>query len=323
LFEIIKEIKERKHQEIDGELFIVLEKHFLDAKNGDKYIGLKLKDKSGIIEAKIWKHLYHLHERFKEGDFVKLKAKTNYYKDNWQLIIENIEKVDVDEKTKEEFLPKTNKDIEVLVKELFAIINGVQKQGIKKLLLSIFNDEEFLAKFKKAPAAKSMHHAYIGGLIEHTVNVAKIAKEVAKFYMPIDVDILTAGALLHDIGKVYEIDPTTFNYTNEGKLIGHIVIGYNITKEKLKNVKLPFEQEVQILHCILSHHGEYEYGSPKIPKTKEALLLHLIDTMDSKMEPLQNLQVNDNNWSEAIKILGRSFFVPKNNNNNHDEDLLF
>jgi 3'-5' exoribonuclease len=308
LFEIIREIKEKKHQEINGEVFMVLEKHFLDAKNGDKYIGLKLKDKSGIIEAKIWKNLYHLHENFKEGDFVKLKAKTNYYKDNWQLIIEDIQKVE-----KDEFLPKTKKDIEILSKELFAITNGIQNQGVKKLLLNIFGDDEFFSKFKKAPAAKSMHHAYIGGLIEHTVSVAKISKEVSKFYMPIDVDILVAGALLHDIGKVYEIDASTFNYTDEGRLIGHIVIGYNLVKEKLKIIKLPFEQEVQILHCILSHHGEYEYGSPKIPKTKEALLLHLIDTMDSKMEPLQNLQTNETNWTESIKILGRSFFVAKNN----------
>ncbi|MGB9755791.1 MAG: 3'-5' exoribonuclease YhaM family protein [Desulfurella sp.] len=313
MFEIIKEIKEKKHQEINGEMFIVMEKHFLDAKNGDKYIGLKLKDKSGIIEAKIWKNLYHLHENFKEGDFVKLKAKTNYYKDNWQLIIENIEKIEVDETIKDEFLPKTKKDIEVLTKELFAIINGTQNQAIKKLLLSVFEEDEFFAKFKKAPAAKSMHHAYIGGLMEHTISVAKIAKEIAKFYMPIDTDILVAGALLHDIGKVYEIDASTFNYTNEGKLIGHIVIGYNLVKEKIKNIKLSNEQEVQILHCILAHHGEYEYGSPKIPKTKEALLLHLIDTMDSKMEPLQNIQANETNWSESIKILGRSFFVPKTN----------
>ena len=315
MFEIIKEIKEKKHQEINGELFMVLEKHFLDARNGDKHIGLKLNDISGVHEANIWKNVYHLHENFKEGDFVKLKAKTNYYKDNWQLIIEDIQKVDVDEKLKDEFLPKTKKDIEVLSKELFAIINGLQNQGIKKLLLSIFGEEEFFVKFKKAPAAKSMHHAYIGGLIEHTVSVAKIAKEVSKFYMPIDVDILVAGALLHDIGKVYEIDASTFNYTNEGRLIGHIVIGYNLVKEKLKTIKLPFEQEVQILHCILAHHGEYEYGSPKIPKTKEALLLHLIDTMDSKMEPLQNLQANETNWSESIKILGRSFFIPKNSQN--------
>lgn len=313
MFEIIREIKEKKHQEINGEVFMVLEKHFLDAKNGDKYIGLKLKDKSGIIEAKIWKNLYHLHENFKEGDFVKLKAKTNYYKDNWQLIIEDIQKVEEDESLKDEFLPKTKKDIEILSKELFAITNGIQNQGVKKLLLNIFGDDEFFSKFKKAPAAKSMHHAYIGGLIEHTVSVAKISKEVSKFYMPIDVDILVAGALLHDIGKVYEIDASTFNYTDEGRLIGHIVIGYNLVKEKLKTIKLPFEQEVQILHCILSHHGEYEYGSPKIPKTKEALLLHLIDTMDSKMEPLQNLQTNETNWTESIKILGRSFFVAKNN----------
>ncbi len=192
---------------------------------------------------------------------------------------------------------------------------------IKEIKEKNFNDDEFLTKFKKAPAAKSMHHAYVGGLIEHTVSVAKISKEISKFYMPIDVDILVAGALLHDIGKVYEIDATTFNYTNEGRLIGHIVIGYNITKEKIKNIKLPLEQEVQILHCILSHHGEYEYGSPKIPKTKEALLLHLIDTMDSKMEPLQNIQASETNWSESIKILGRSFFVPKNSNN--EELTLF
>ncbi len=306
MIELSERIKQGLEQEFT-QVFIVKEKNYLTSKNGDNYITLKLTNKDGMIEGKIWKDNYQLHNLFKEGDIVKVRAGVNYYKDDWQLIIKNIEKID-DDSLREELLPQTKKDINLLIKDLNLLINGIEDQEIKQLLLNIFN-EEFILKFKKAPAAKGMHHAYMGGLLEHTISVAKIAKNISKFYKPINVDVLVASALLHDIGKVDEIDHLSFNYTDEGKLLGHITIGTIIIKEKTKELNFSKDKETQILHCILSHHGQLEWGSPSIPQTKEAMLLHLCDLLDSRMNPLQDLDTSDKGWTDSIKLFNRSFKV--------------
>jgi 3'-5' exoribonuclease len=316
MYECIKNIKEKKMQKIDNEIFLVSEKHILKARNGDSYIGLKLKDKSGVIDAKIWNNLIHLGDRFNEGDFVKVKGESNYYNESWQIIIKDIEKLKDSGIDKTQFLPSTSREIDVMKNELFTLINTVKNQSMKKLLLSIFEDEDFLEKFCIAPAAKAMHHAYVGGLLEHTVSVGKIAKEMGEYYKDIDMDLLISCALCHDIGKVYELDPVTFNYTTQGKLIGHIMIGYTIVQNKIEQLNiLSKERAMNLLHCILSHHGEYEYGSPKKPKTKEAVLFNLIDVLDSRMQPVVQASVNNNSgWSEMVKIIGKSIYAPKKTN---------
>ncbi len=316
MYDCIKNIKEKKLQFINGEIFLVAEKHTLKARNGDEYLGLKLKDRSGMIDAKIWNNLIHLKNRFEAGDFVSIVGESNYYNDNWQIIIKDIKRVDEKDVDKSKFLPATKKDIEMLKKELFKLINGIKNQGLKKLLSSIFEDKEFMEKFASAPAGKTMHHAYVGGLLEHTVSVAKLARQLGEYYHDIDGDLIVACALLHDIGKMYEMDPVTFNYTTEGKLIGHIIISYTIVQNKIKELKvLSKEKEMRLLHCILSHHGEYEYGSPKKPKTKEAVLLSMIDILDSRMQPVLDVEVDAaSGWSDVVRILGKSIYAPKKNN---------
>ncbi len=316
MYDCIKNIKEKKIQKIENEIFLVSEKHILKARNGDDYVGLKLKDKSGVIDAKIWNNLLYLENRFEEGDFVKVKGESNFYNDNWQIIIKDVEKIDDNNVNKTDFLPSSSRDGEIMKQELFALINNVNSQSFKKLLLSIFEDKEFLDKFCVAPAAKAMHHAYVGGLLEHTVSVGKIAKEMSEYYNDIDGDLLITCALCHDIGKVYELDPITFNYTTQGKLIGHIMIGYTIVQGKIQQHKLlSKEKEMDLLHCILSHHGEYEYGSPKKPKTKEAVLFNLIDVLDSRMQPVLNAHINANSgWSDMVRIIGKSIYAPKKTN---------
>ncbi len=316
MYECIKSIKEKKLQKIENEVFLVSEKHILKARNGDDYVGLKLKDKSGVIDAKIWNNLLHLKDRFEEGDFIKIKGESNYYNDNWQIIIKDVKKITDNSLNKTDFLPSSNRDREIMKNELFTLINGIKNQSLKKLLLSIFEDKEFLEKFCTAPAAKAMHHAYIGGLLEHTVSVGKLAKEIGEYYMDIDKDLLVSCALLHDIGKVYELDPVTFNYTTQGKLIGHIIIGYTIVQNKIEELKtISEEKKINLLHCILSHHGEYEYGSPKKPKTKEAVLFNLIDVLDSRMQPVLNAQINNNSgWSDMVRIIGKSIYAPNKSN---------
>ncbi len=316
MYECIRKIKEKKIQRLENEIFLVSEKHILKARNGDDYVGLKLKDKSGTIDAKIWNNLLHLKDKFEEGDFVKITGESNYYNDNWQIIIKNVEKVGDKDINKADFLPASKNDIETMKNELFTIINGVNNQSLKKLLLSIFEDKTFMDKFCVAPAAKTMHHAYAGGLIEHTISVAKLAKELGEYYQSIDKDLLVTCALCHDIGKAYELDALTFGYTTQGKLIGHIVLSYTIVQNKIEKLGLiAKEKALNLLHCILSHHGEYEFGSPKKPKTKEAVLFHLIDMLDSRMQPVADVEINSNSgWSDIVKIIGKSIYSPKKSN---------
>jgi len=313
MYDCIEAIKKRKVKKIENETFLVSEKHILKARNGDEYVGLKLKDRSGIIDAKIWNNLIHLKDRFEAGDFVKITGESNYYNDNWQVIIKDLERLDENEVDKKAFLPSTKKNVEELEEELLGLIDSVKHTGLRKLLEEIFTDEKFYEKFIHAPAAKSMHHAYVGGLLEHTVSVARIASMLAENYEDIDRDLLVTAALLHDIGKVYELDTVTFNYTTEGKLLGHIIIGYTVIQNKVKELNLLKEEtRINLLHCILSHHGEYEYGSPKKPKTKEAVLLHLIDMLDSRMQPVVDAKVDENTgWSDMIKIIGKAIYAPK------------
>ncbi len=313
MYDCVEAIKKRKLKKIDKETFLVSEKHILKARNGDEYIGLKLKDRSGVIDAKIWNNLIHLKDRFEAGDFVEITGESNYYNDNWQVIIKDLERLDEKDVDKKAFLPSTQKDVEGLQVELLSLIDSVKHTGLRKLLEEIFTDEKFYNAFIHAPAAKSMHHAYVGGLIEHTVSVAKIANIVSKSYSDVDRDLLVTAALLHDIGKVYELDPVTFNYTTDGKLIGHIIIGYTIIQNKIEKLNLLKEEtKLNLLHCILSHHGEYEYGSPKKPKTKEAVLLHLIDMLDSRMQPVADAKVDESTgWSDMIKIIGKAIYAPK------------
>ncbi len=316
MYECIKKIKDQKVKKLENEIFLVAEKHILKARNGDDYVGLKLKDKSGVIDAKIWNNLLHLKDKFSEGDFIKIAGESNFYNDNWQIIIKNLEKVSDSNINKMDFLPSSKRDTDVMKKELFTLINGVKNQSLKKLLLDVFEDKEFMDKFCVAPAAKTMHHAYIGGLIEHTISVAKLAKEIGEYYGDLDKDLLLSCALFHDIGKAYELDPITFGYTTKGKLIGHIVMSYTIVQNRIEKLGLlSKEKALNLLHCILSHHGEYEYGSPKKPKTKEAVLFNLIDMLDSRMQPVISVDVDSKSgWSDIVKIIGKSIYSPKKSN---------
>ena len=318
MYDFVKRIKEKKIQKIENGIFLVAEKHLLKAKNGDDYLGLKLKDKTGTIEAKIWNNRLYLKDKFNESDFVKVTGESNLFKDNWQIIIKDIGKIDDKNISKEDFLPSTSRDINAMKEEMFGIINGIKNQSLKKLLLNIFKDEDFLNKFCKAPAAKTMHHAYVGGLLEHTLSVAKLSKQISQFYGGMDEDMLVTCALLHDIGKVEELDSTTFGYTTSGKMIGHVIISYTIVQNKIEEIKsLSEDKAMRLLHCILSHHGEYEYGSPKRPKTKEAVLLNLVDMLDSRMQPVMSAGKDasgDAQWSEVVGIIGRNLYIEDKKN---------
>ncbi|MDL1968287.1 MAG: CRISPR-associated endonuclease Cas3'', partial [Deltaproteobacteria bacterium] len=212
---------------------------------------------------------------------------------------------------------KFNRD--AMFERLLKLTKTIETLYLKNLLEAFWNDDEFVSKFKKAPAAKKMHHAYIGGLIEHTLSMARLADKIAEHYqyIEIDRDLLVTGAILHDIGKIREFDyKVKIDYSDEGRLLNHIVIGVQMIEEKLENIKnFPDEQALLIKHMIVSHHGTREFGSPEPPKTIEAVLLNYIDEIDSKVNGIREFIDREDpgeKWTSFHRLLERFFYIGKN-----------
>ncbi len=299
----------QNNQQIEG-FFIVLKKEILTARNNKKYLNLTIGDKSGQINAKMW-DIESDYKNINEEDVVYLKGKVDKFKDNLQIILEFIEKREVSEDIINNLIATTGKNIEEMYAQLIILKNSIDSKLIKKLIDRIFKDD-FLTKFKLAPAATNFHHAYRGGLLEHTLSVATICDKFSTIYKNINRDLLISGAILHDIGKVVEYNNKTFKRTDEGRLIGHIAIGITIVDKKAGKLK-DFPENIlnAIKHLILSHHGELEWGSPVQPATAEALLLHYADNIDSKIQTFLELEEDKNGW-QYNKSLRRKVFIDNN-----------
>lgn len=265
-------------------------KQLLKNKNGKDYLTVKLQDETGTIEGKIWA-IHPGIEEFQVDDVVQVEAEVVLYQENLQANIGKIKRAEDGTYDLNTLLPRTPKDVKVLEAKLFAMIDEVQDTGIKKLLETLFYDETIYKYFMMGAAAKSVHHAYLGGLLEHTVTVAEVGKFLASCYEPVNLDLVIAGCLLHDIGKLYELSAFPKNdYTDEGQLLGHIMLGVEKVNEAKYNIpELSNEALLLIKHTILAHHGEYEYGSPKRPKCIEAMIVHLADYSDSKLKMFEEV----------------------------------
>lgn len=265
-------------------------KQLLKNKNGKDYLTVKLQDETGTIEGKIWA-IHPGIEEFQVDDVVQVEAEVVLYQENLQANIGKIKRAEEGTYDLNTLLPRTPKDVKVLEAKLFAMIDEVQDTGIKKLLETLFYDETIYKYFMMGAAAKSVHHAYLGGLLEHTVTVAEVGKFLASCYEPVNLDLVIAGCLLHDIGKLYELSAFPKNdYTDEGQLLGHIMLGVEKVNEAKYNIpELSNEALLLIKHTILAHHGEYEYGSPKRPKCIEAMIVHLADYSDSKLKMFEEV----------------------------------
>ncbi|MEG0318690.1 MAG: HD domain-containing protein [Niameybacter sp.] len=265
-------------------------KQLLKNKNGKDYLTVKLQDETGTIEGKIWA-IHPGIEAFQVDDVVQVEAEVVLYQENLQANIGKIKRAEDGTYDLNTLLPRTPKDVKVLEAKLFAMIDEVQDTGIKKLLETLFYDETIYKYFMMGAAAKSVHHAYLGGLLEHTVTVAEVGKFLASCYEPVNLDLVIAGCLLHDIGKLYELSAFPKNdYTDEGQLLGHIMLGVEKVNEAKYNIpELSNEALLLIKHTILAHHGEYEYGSPKRPKCIEAMIVHLADYSDSKLKMFEEV----------------------------------
>jgi len=308
----VKEIPENCF--IEG-LFLVKDKNNGMTKNGKMYIALNLTDRTGEVKARIWDNAEKLGVRFSQGDIVSLKAFSVHYQGSLQLNINAIDKAVVDESQIREFLPAAKIDPDTLFDELSNIGRKMANPHLRQLLEMIFSLPEIIGAFKAVPAAKSIHHDHIGGLIEHTASVARLALVIAPLYPYLDIDLLVTGALLHDIGKIQELSyEKGFAYTDRGRLIGHITLGDEFVAGCMKKIPdFPEELALVVRHLILSHHGQYEFGSPKRPKTPEALLLSYLDDLDAKMfgfaDQIKKERNSSSKWTSYNKLFDRYLYT--------------
>lgn len=285
-------------------------KQELKNRNGKPYYSLKLQDKTGTIEAKVWDINNHV-EDFEVFDYIEIDASVIVYQEEYQLNVQKIRKSSVEELNPSDYIPSTPKDIHVLLEDLNQLVSSVKNVYIRRLLESFFSKEEFIKEFKYHSAAKSVHHAYLGGLLEHTVTVAKIGASLCEHYPIANKELVVAGCLLHDIGKLKELSQFPENdYTDIGNMMGHISIGVEMIHDHMKEIEdFPAELEMLIKHIILSHHGEYEFGSPKRPKTIEAMIVHSADNTDSRIKIVEEVLLADTGKSDYAgynRILNRN-----------------
>ena len=289
------------------DIYLCKSKQILTNKNGKSYISLVLSDKTGTINAKIWEPNSSDINDFSKSSFVYIEGNVTEYNNDPQLIINLISIADENCYNEADYFPVTPYDIDNLYQYIIEFIDDIDNPDLANLLRSFFENEKFVAAFKKSSAAKMVHQAYVGGLLEHTVNVAIICNSFASMYSNVNKDLLITCALLHDIGKVKEFSPFPENdYTDEGNLLGHIYIGTQLITEHAKKLNSPKSLLVQIQHCILAHHGELEYGSPKKPAILEALILHIADDADANITRFNTLikeLPEDNIWSEKSDFI--------------------
>ncbi|MCD4819556.1 MAG: HD domain-containing protein [Candidatus Cloacimonetes bacterium] len=308
----IKELSKFLNKEVISDFLVVQKELREGAKNF--YIRLKLADKTGSMSANVWNQAKMISEMFQEGDVIRIKGIVISYKAQLQLTVNKVRLLQEEEYDLANFMETTSQDMNKLSDCLFGFIDSINDTQIKQLLLNIFEDKEFYAKFGRAPAAKSWHHNYLGGLLEHTVSVATICDFTANMY-PVNRDILMAGAIFHDIGKVFEYDVTSkIEFSTIGRLVGHLALSDQFVCEKAALINnFSANNLLKIRHLILAHHGEYEKASVRLPQTIEAILLHYADNMDAQTIGVKQLieaaQNPDQEWSEFDRLNQRYYYL--------------
>jgi 3'-5' exoribonuclease len=269
--------------------FVVASKQVKAKKNGEPYLALILADRTGQIEAKMWDNVDEFILGFEQDDFLKIKGLINKYKNRFQLTIHKLRRMAEAEIDFTDYLPKTTKDIGELWRTLTEFVASFQNPHLKSLVELFMADADIAERYRNAPAAKTLHHAYIGGLLDHVVSLCRSCDLMCRNYPQVNRDLLLTGAFLHDIGKIQELSYNrAFSYTTRGQLLGHMIIELEMLQAKLEQLPgFPAELKTLLEHLIISHHGQYEFGSPKLPMFPEALLLHYLDDLDSKMEAMR------------------------------------
>lgn len=292
--------------------FLVCSKEIVSSPKGRKWLQLELGDKTGSIYGKMWDGFEAAAAAVAADDVVKIQARAKTYNGKLELTVEKIRRAEPEEYTLDDFVPHTEKSIEDLKRRLLEFVSGVKNPWIARLLDAVLDDPRVVGRFERAPAAKAMHHAYMGGLLEHVVSLCGLCRRMADHYPELDVDLLLAGAVLHDIGKLDEMSyERAVQYTAQGELLGHILIGYELVGRKMDAIDgFPPELKTLILHIMASHHGQYDFGSPKLPMFREAVVFHYLDELDSRMGAMRRgleapAAEGDEIWSGRVPALGR------------------
>ena len=288
-------VSDLKPNQVITTTFLVHGKDVRQKKSGEPYLSLLLGDRTGDVDAKMWDNVAEVMETFERDDFVKVKGLLQIFQNRLQLTIHKMSRVLDGDVDFADYFPASERDPAEMFAELGGIIAGIDNPHLRGLLEAFMDDEPLARMYRTAPAAKQVHHAFLGGLIEHVLSLCNLARMMATHYNYIDIDLLLTGVILHDVGKVAELTyDRSFGYSSEGQLVGHIAIGLRFLHEKLQRLPdFPPKLRVLVEHMILSHHGELEFGSPKLPQFPEALLLHHLDNLDSKMECMRALVAKD------------------------------
>ncbi len=294
--------------------FLVKYKALLKGRTGKPYLSLALSNKTGQVDARIWENAEKQSELFEEGQIVYVKGRVQLYQEKFQIVVHDFEIHGQEQFNREDFLSSSLRDPSDMFAELIIIVNTVEKTQLKRLLQSILEDDDIKAQLLLAPAAKSIHHAWIGGLLEHILSLCQLSNSISEQYSFLDRDLLIAGCVLHDIGKIWEISVQEgFQYTDRGRLLGHIEIACELIDKKCGEI-LEFDSELKDVckHIVLSHHGRLEFGSPKRPKILEAFVFSMLDEFDSKIATVHEYISNQGDkakWSPYNPLFDRYFYL--------------
>jgi len=301
----------RDNQLVDT-MFLVAAKTQGVTKGGNSYLTLKLLDRSGDIEGRVWERAEDLARGFGKNDFVRVRGQATLFQGKIQIRVQDVIRVEESKVAAEDFLPKSANDPEAMLAELQAILRAMKNPHLLALAEACFADEALMRLLKLAPGAKTIHHPYLSGLLEHTLSVLKLILKVVENYRGVDVDLLLIGGFLHDIGKVYEFTfDRALDYTDAGQLLGHLVMEVELVSKKIEALpEFPTEMALLVKHMLVSHHGAYEFGSPKLPQTLEAVILHSLDDLDGKIQAIQNMPEKESGskWTAFHRAYGRSFY---------------
>ncbi len=309
-----KFVSELKSGDVIDQVFLVQKKELRTASNGALYIQAQFADRTGAILGRMWDATEALFQSFNDNDFAGIRCRVETYQNKLQLNIKNISKVDEGLVSLEDFLPRTQKDVGKMFQELKEITSSIKNPCLAALLTMFMNDDDFCKALCSTPAAVEYHHAFIGGLLEHTLSLANAGMKMVDSYPLLNRDLLLTGIILHDIGKTKELSyKRSFQYTDDGQLVGHLVIGAMMVEEKAKQISdFPGDLLAVLQHMILSHHGEYQFGSPRLPQTAEAVALHYLDNLDAKMfafeKAVKDSKDPSSNWTEYAKMFDRRLF---------------
>lgn len=294
---------------VEDEVFLVRSKTLRAARNGTLYIELELADRSGSMPARYWNATREIFESFDADSYARVSGQLETYRDQLQMRVHSIQPEEEANVDLVDFLPTTDKDIGGMFARLKELVRQVHHKHLQALLDAFFADEEFCRALRRCPAAVQYHHAVLGGLLEHTLSVAELAAQIAPRYPNLNADLLLTGAILHDIGKIDELtSDRSFGYSDAGNLIGHLVLGVLRIEEKARQIDgFPKDILNTLRHLLLSHHGEYEYGSPKLPMSLEAVALHHLDNLDAKLSAFQQILSQDLDPSDAWTGWSRMF----------------